>query len=109
VVEALTYRLSAHTTADDATRYRAEAEVSAHWALDPLHRLRIYLGARGWWTKDDEEALIARCRAEVDTARDAYLALPPPRPTDMFDHLYATLPPALAAQRAAVETEADHG
>lgn len=109
MVEALTYRLSAHTTADDATRYRAEAEVSAHWALDPLHRLRIYLGARGWWTKDDEEALIARCRAEVDTARDAYLALPPPRPTDMFDHLYATLPPALAAQRAAVETEADHG
>ncbi|MGE0743986.1 MAG: pyruvate dehydrogenase (acetyl-transferring) E1 component subunit alpha [Rhodospirillales bacterium] len=107
LIELLTYRLSDHTTADDATRYRTEAEVSAHWALDPLVRLRSFLGARGWWTKDDEEALINAVKAEIDAARDAYLALPPPRPTDMFDHLYATLPAAYADQRARLAEDAD--
>jgi pyruvate dehydrogenase E1 component alpha subunit len=106
LIEALTYRLSDHTTADDATRYRSEAEVSAHWAFDPLARLRNYLGARGWWTKDDEEAMINAVKAEIDAARDSFLKLPPPQPTDMFDHLYETLPAALRAQRARLAEEA---
>ncbi len=101
LIEALSYRLSDHTTADDARRYRTEAEVSANWAFDPVARLRAYIGAAGWWTKEDEEALIAECRAKIETAQQEYLALPKPAPTEMFDYLYATLPPVLAAQRAA--------
>jgi len=99
VVEAVTYRMGDHTTADDASRYRREELVSAAWKLDPLARLRNYLANRQWWTKSDEEQLIASCREKVETAVAEYLKLPPPSPADMFDYLFETLPPALQWQR----------
>ena len=99
LVEALTYRLSDHTTADDATRYRDDAEVSKHWKEEPIARLRHYMTEAGYWTKTDEEALIADCNAKVDEAVAAYLATPPMPPEAMFDHLYAELPASLAEQR----------
>jgi pyruvate dehydrogenase E1 component alpha subunit len=109
VVEALTYRLSDHTTADDAGRYRDAETVSAQWANDPVARLRTYLTDAGVWTKADEERLIERISADLDAAVEAYLATPPPPPEAMFDHLYAELPRALAKQRAAAaaRTEGD--
>src|ERR671918_1127646 len=55
VVEALTYRMTDHTTADDAGRYRDAKEVSSQWANDPIARLRNYLSAAGAWTKSAEE------------------------------------------------------
>lgn len=100
VVEGLTYRLGDHTTSDDARRYRPEAEVSAAWQRDPLPRLRTYMAAQCAWNATDEERLIADCNAKVEAAVTAYLATPPPVPTDMLDHLYAQLPAGLAAQRA---------
>ncbi len=103
LVEALTYRLGDHTTADDARRYRDDAEVSARWQEEPILRLRNYLVGRGWWTKADEEALIKEIRAQVDAAVEDYLAMPPQEPTAMFDHLYETLPQALSEQRRMVE------
>ena len=102
LVEALTYRLSDHTTADDASRYRDDAEVSARWKEDPIARLRRYLSEAGRWTKAEEEALIADCTARAEASVEEYLATPPLPPAAMFDHLYATLPPALADQRAEV-------
>ena len=99
VVEAITYRMGDHTTADDASRYRREELVSAAWKLDPLARLRTYLANRQWWTKSDEEQLIASCREQVETAVAEYLKLPPPSAADMFDYLFETLPPALQWQR----------
>jgi len=99
VVEAITYRMGDHTTADDASRYRREELVSAAWKLDPLARLRTYLANRQWWTKSDEEQLIASCREKVEAAVAEYLKLPPPSPSDMFDYLFETLPPALQWQR----------
>jgi pyruvate dehydrogenase E1 component alpha subunit len=99
LIEALTYRLTDHTTADDAKRYRSEQEVSEHWPLEPLGRLRAWLVARGAWSKEDEEALILDCSKAVQAAVDEYLALPPPPPGAMFDHLYAALPTPLAPQR----------
>lgn len=102
VIEALTYRLTDHTTADDAARYRAEAEVTAAWAEEPVSRLRNLLVSRGWWGRDDEEALLAKARTEVEGAVRDYLALVPQPATAMFDHLFASLPPSLAAQRAEV-------
>ncbi|MEN3952846.1 pyruvate dehydrogenase (acetyl-transferring) E1 component subunit alpha [Iodidimonas sp. SYSU 1G8] len=103
VIEALTYRLGDHTTADDARRYRDDAEVSTRWQEEPVLRLRHYLVGRQWWAKTDEEALIREVRAQVDEAAEAYLALPPQPATDMFDYLYAALPPSLAGQRALLE------
>jgi len=102
LVEAITYRLSDHTTADDASRYRDDAEVSARWTEGPVARLRTYLSDLGAWTKQDEEALIADCGAQVDAAVEIYLATPALPPEAMFDHLYAVLPPSIAAQRAAL-------
>jgi 2-oxoisovalerate dehydrogenase E1 component alpha subunit len=102
VIEALTYRLSDHTTADDAARYRDDAEVSAHWKDDPVARVRAWLAANDGWTKEDEERLIADCAAEIDAEVTRYLETGPVPAAAMFDHLYATLPPVYAAQRAVV-------
>lgn len=99
VIEALTYRMGDHTTADDANRYRRAEDVSAAWKLDPIARLRAYLGEQGWWTKGDEESLVAQCRAKIDAAVTEYLAVPMPKPETMFDHLFETLPSSLAWQR----------
>jgi len=102
LIEALTYRLSDHTTADDATRYRDDAEVSARWKQEPIARLRGYLTGAALWTKQDEEQLLADCAARVEAAVEDYLATPAPAPEAMFDHLYETLPAALAGQRRQV-------
>ncbi len=102
LVEAVTYRLADHTTADDASRYRSDAEVSERWKLDPVARLRALLVRRGSWGRAQEEALLAECTARIDAAAEAYLAVSPRPPETMFDQLYARLPTALEAQRAEV-------
>jgi len=99
VIEAFTYRIGDHTTADDATRYRRAEQTSAAWKLDPLARLRTYLGNQGWWSKENEEKLIAECKQKVEAAVAEYAAIPPPKPESMFDHLFETLPASLAWQR----------
>lgn len=109
LIEAITYRLSDHTTADDATRYRDDAEVSARWKEEPIVRLRSFLVTRELWTKADEETLIADCATKVNQAVDDYLATAPPPATAMFDHLFATLPASLAAQRSALAKGSANG
>lgn len=106
LIEALTYRLADHTTADDAARYRDVEEVKAHWANDPIARLRRYLSDTGAWSKADEDLLRAACAAQVDAAEKSYLATPPQPVAAMFDYLYAALPPDIAAQRAAAVAKA---
>ncbi|CAB4881805.1 unannotated protein [freshwater metagenome] len=95
----MTYRLSDHTTADDASRYRNDAEVSEQWQQEPILRLRTYLVGQGWWTTADEESLLRDCSEQIDHAVATYLGIGPQEPTSMFDSLYAELPPALLAQR----------
>ena len=99
LIEAVTYRLGDHTTADDARRYRSDDEVKTHWQEEPIARLKKYLVALGIWTKADEEGLIADCQRQIEEAAQRYLALPPQPPSSMFDHLYQKLPPALTRQR----------
>jgi pyruvate dehydrogenase E1 component alpha subunit len=99
LIEALTYRLSDHTTADDASRYRSADEVADAWKREPVLRLRNYLVSGGAWDKSREEALVRECNERVQAAVQEYLDTPMPKPADMFEHLYATLPPALEAQR----------
>lgn len=100
VIEAVTYRLSDHTTADDATRYRSADEVAHAWKVEPILRLRTYLTESGAWDKDREEALLKACNEQVQAAVQAYLDTPPPNADQMFDRLYAKLPAALEPQRA---------
>jgi pyruvate dehydrogenase E1 component alpha subunit len=101
LIEALTYRLSDHTTADDATRYRSPDEVAEAWKRDPIVRLRAYLATNGAWDKAAEDALLRDVNEQVQAAAQAYLDTPPPTVAQMFDHLYATLPASLQKQRAA--------
>jgi 2-oxoisovalerate dehydrogenase E1 component alpha subunit len=99
VVEALTYRLSDHTTADDATRYRGAPELEAAWKAEPLLRTRSYLESRGLWDGAREAALRAECAAQIDAAVHAYQSRPTPSTDAMFDHLFANEPVGLATQR----------
>jgi pyruvate dehydrogenase E1 component alpha subunit len=99
LIEAVTYRLSDHTTADDASRYRDDAEVSRHWGAEPIARLRTYLTKMEVWNKSDEEHLLRECSQAVEAAADEYLAIPPQPAAAIFDHTYAQLPADLALQR----------
>jgi 2-oxoisovalerate dehydrogenase E1 component alpha subunit len=108
VIEAVTYRLSDHTTADDASRYRPPEEVADAWKREPILRLRNYLTATHAWDKAREEELLKQCNTQVQAAAQTYIDTPPPPREQMFDHLYATLPAAFVAQRAAI-LESSHG
>src|SRR6266704_3137298 len=100
LIEAVTYRLGDHTTADDAARYRPPEEVQARWKEEPIARLRSYLVSRKAWGKSQEEQLAAECQKQIEAAIERYLASAPRAPETMFDHLYAELPRAYANQRA---------
>jgi pyruvate dehydrogenase E1 component alpha subunit len=89
LIECETYRLSDHTTADDASRYRDDAEVTAAWAREPVRRLRDHLAAAHGWTRAEEEDLRAAAEARVAAATEAWLATPPLPPAEMFAHLHA--------------------
>jgi pyruvate dehydrogenase E1 component alpha subunit len=99
VIEMVTYRLSDHTTADDARRYRDDAEVKAAWERDPVTRLRAYLVAQGHWSEAEEAEWKKACGEEIDVEVNAYLETPVQPVESMFDSLYATLPTELALQR----------
>jgi pyruvate dehydrogenase E1 component alpha subunit len=101
LVEAITYRLSDHTTADDASRYRSPDELAEAWKREPVLRLRTWLTENGAWDKAREDALLKDCNEQVQAAAQAYLDMPPPTAEQMFDHLYAQLPAPLARQRDA--------
>ena len=99
VVEAVTYRLSDHTTADDASRYRPAAELAAAWQVEPLIRTRRYLEARQLWDEQQEAALRAQCTVQIDTAVHDYQNRPAGHTDQIFDHLFAHPPAALANQK----------
>lgn len=102
LIEALTYRLGDHTTADDARRYREDAAVTPHWQEEPLLRLRRYLSETRQWSKTDEERLQREMTAEIAAAADAYLKTQPQPPEAIFAYTYATPPAELARQRDAL-------
>jgi pyruvate dehydrogenase E1 component alpha subunit len=99
VIEMVTYRLSDHTTADDATRYRDQAEVEEAWKLEPIGRLRRYLIDQGAWSDEQDETLIREAAEKVEGEVAEYLAVGKPGIESMFDYMYAELPHDLAEQR----------
>ena len=99
LVEALTYRLSDHTTADDASRYRSSQEVKDAWALEPMIRIREFLVNAGVWNGEQDRSLLKDCAGLVDAAVSEYLAHNKPSTDAMFDHLFASLPAHLHEQR----------
>ncbi|WP_225754275.1 pyruvate dehydrogenase (acetyl-transferring) E1 component subunit alpha [Actinotalea sp. Marseille-Q4924] len=105
LVEADTYRIQAHTNADDPTRYRTEAEVH-EWVLrDPISRLRTYLRAQGALDDSTEEELAARAEELAATVRAGLNRTPPSEPDELFTHVYASPTPQLLAQRDLLRAE----
>lgn len=108
LIEALTYRLGDHTTADDARRYRNDEEVSRHWKEDPVMRLRSFMIKRGMWSKDDEQTVLEEARSLVEGGAEAYLSRPPQPASSIYDYLFETLPLSIREQRdLLIRQEAD--
>jgi len=103
LLECETYRLGHHTTADDATRYRADKEVEAWRKKDPIARMRKYLSSRKLWDDKKEKALASETKTWIDGEVKAYEEFPAPNPLDMFAHNYERATPALIEQRAELE------
>lgn len=99
LIEALTYRISDHTTADDARRYRNQEEVEQHKTKDPIKRLCQFLKDQDIWNEDQEKALEESAIKEVAEAVAEYEGTEKLPPESMFDHLYKVLPAALEMQR----------
>lgn len=106
LIEAISYRLSDHTTADDATRYQPQDEVTEAHTQEPIQRFRQFLLDNNYWTPAEEDALINEVNLEVQSAVDEYLLKTPQSISSMFDYHYETLPDYLIEQRAMAMEEA---
>jgi len=112
-IEAVTYRLRMHTTADDPTKYRSEEQVSVWEKRDPLPRFRKYLEAKGIWNDKRQAELEAEVKQQIDDAVKAFEARKDFKPDAPFDHVFGTPHPRIEQQRAAfldeLEREATDG
>lgn len=103
-IEAITYRLGDHTTADDARRYRDQALVDKWAKKDPLIRTRKYLESRKIWNDKKQTELEARAKEIVDGVAKRAEGIEAPAITDIFDYSFAELPPELIRQRDTMRT-----
>jgi len=100
LIEAFTYRMGAHTTTDDPTRYRLSAELESWKLKDPIERVKQYL-IRSGMAQEDFFASVAAEADEVGTrVRKACLEMPDPDPLSMFDNIYAEPTALLTEERA---------
>jgi len=100
LIEALTYRLCDHTTADDATRYQPSQEVETAKPKEPIARFKHFLTEQKIWSNTDEEKLVIDAAKEVEQAVNDYLNTEPQPVSSIFDYHYAELPEYLIEQRA---------
>ena len=107
LIEAVTYRIEAHTNADDAARYRENAEVEAWLARDPLRRLETYLRDQGLLADGDLARIEAEAEGRAAALREALSGEVKADPAELFDHVYAQPTAALAAQREFLFAEID--
>ncbi|QUR68337.1 pyruvate dehydrogenase (acetyl-transferring) E1 component subunit alpha [Mycobacterium spongiae] len=105
LIEAVTYRLGPHTTADDPTRYRSQEEVDRWLALDPIPRYRTYLRGQGLFSERLESRVAARSKRMRAELRDAVVDAPDFDIDDVFTMVYAEMTPGLRAQREQLRAE----
>ena len=101
LIDALTYRLMMHTTADDPTKYRERAEEEEAWKRDPIPRFRTYLERRGIWDATREGALAAALKTQIEEAVASHEAMGAVAPDLPFDHVFQAPVAAIERQRAA--------
>ncbi len=105
LVEAHTYRMQAHTNADDATRYRQDDEVEKWKGRDPLLRSESYLRSRDLLTDERTSEIAAAAEAVATAMRDGLMEDVEPDPADLFAHVYVTPTPQLREQQAFLADE----
>lgn len=99
LIEAVTYRLGPHTTADDPNRYRPVDETEEWRKRDPLERLRIYLSELGAWDDDWQAQIESEAVTEIDRAVELAETMPPLESGEILDAMFETLPAHLEKQR----------
>ncbi|KAJ1647816.1 hypothetical protein LPJ64_000850 [Coemansia asiatica] len=104
LIEAMTYRVSHHSTSDDSSAYRSKKEVE-DWSKrdNPVSRMRAWLERKGWWTMGDDAEITKSAKAEVLRAFAAAEKLKKPSIGLMFEDVYDELPPVLERERSEIE------
>ena len=105
LIEAVTYRLGAHTTADDPTKYQDPADLEAAKKRDPIERFRRWLTAEGLWDEERESQVVTEIDELIEQATRDFDAAGPADKAAMFDQVFAEEPPRLTRQRLAYEAE----
>lgn len=98
LIEALTYRLGAHTTSDDPSLYRTEEEERIWIQRDPLRRLRLYLAEKGLWQDDLDQKLEAEYRRTIEKEFAVYEGHAAYELADVFQYHYRDMPENLRRQ-----------
>jgi 2-oxoisovalerate dehydrogenase E1 component alpha subunit len=98
LIEAITYRLGAHTTTDDPTRYRTVDELDSWKAREPIGRYRAFLEKAGLFSEELERDVQAEADRVAAEVRAAVEHLPDPPLSDLVDHVYADPPATLRSQ-----------
>jgi 2-oxoisovalerate dehydrogenase E1 component alpha subunit len=104
LIEAYTYRMGAHTTSDDPTRYRAAGEIEEWQAKDPVARVRKLLVREGIGDDEFFTAVDDQARKEAVTLRERVLSMPDPDPVQIFDHVYPNGSPEVDEEREQFKT-----
>jgi pyruvate dehydrogenase E1 component alpha subunit len=99
LIEAVTYRLGPHTTADDPSRYRDAAATEEWRRREPLERVRLFLSEREQWSAEWQTQIEGEAAVEVDLAIERAEGMKAFGPGEIFDAMFETLPPHLASQR----------
>jgi pyruvate dehydrogenase E1 component alpha subunit len=99
LIEAFTYRMGAHTTTDDPTRYRLASELEAWKLKDPVERVKAYLVRTGSADPGFFEAIDAEAAEVGRTVRNGCLSMPDPQPMAMFENIYAEPSALLRAEQ----------
>jgi 2-oxoisovalerate dehydrogenase E1 component alpha subunit len=99
LVEAFTYRMGAHTTSDDPTRYRLASELEMWRLRDPIERVKAYLSRSGLADVAFFESVEREADELAAHVRQGCLEMPDPRPLSIFDDVYVEPTPHLERQR----------
>ncbi len=98
MIEAVTYRFGPHTTADDPTKYRSDAELEEWKPRDPLVRTQLYLQGKGLWTEEWEKQIKAEAEASISEAVNEAEGFPAPEAGEFFRYTFAEMTPNLREQ-----------
>jgi 2-oxoisovalerate dehydrogenase E1 component alpha subunit len=109
-IEAMTYRMEAHTTSDDPSRYRTKDELEEAAETDPIARMRNFLDARGLWsTTTSRRPSTSRPKEAATALRERSTTRPHGDPMELFDHVYVDPTGHYERQREQLRAELDRG